>query len=152
MSTHPISRSRAGVTLIETMVALMILAIGLSAVFGAMLAAKKTNDKATSRALAFQEIQAQIETHQFIPFRSIILNFKGTAFDVKGLKPPSNRSSVGTVSRLSNPNPYDATLSPNPNAFNSSETKLPLRFRCEWDEGEGPMSVEVVYVVTYRGI
>jgi prepilin-type N-terminal cleavage/methylation domain-containing protein len=152
MTTHSVSPARAGVTLIETVVALMILSIGLSAVFSAMLAAKRTNDQATNRALAFQEIQAQIETYQFIPYRSIILNFKGTAFQVKGLTAPAGRTSVGTVSRLSNPDPYDTALSPNPNAFNSSETELPLRFRCEWDEGSGPLSVEVVYVVTYRGI
>ena len=151
-TTHSSPRisSRAGMTIIETMIAMAILGIGLTASFGSMINARKVNEHATNAALAYQEIQAQIETYQYLPFITLQRDFKGTGFAVKGLSPAAGRPCGGTITRVDNIDPYATT--PASNAFSSSDTKLPLRFRCEWDEGGSPMSIEIVYVVVYRGI
>jgi prepilin-type N-terminal cleavage/methylation domain-containing protein len=150
MSTPSSSASRSGMSLIETMVAMVILSIGLTTAFTALLNARRVSQMSKDQALAYQEIQAQIETYQYLPFRSLQMTFKGGRFDVRGLLAPLNRSSVGTISNVYNPDPYSTTA--NINKFGNTDGMLPLRFRCEWMEGDSPMSAEVVYVFTYRGI
>lgn len=151
---------RRGMTLIEVMIAISILMIGLTVVFSSLLTARKVSEQATNMALAYQEIQAQVETYQYLPFNDLQRHFKGTSFAVKGLLAPLvpgsssvRRTSVGTITRLQNPTPYATSLWPtNVNAFDNSQTRLPLRFRVEWDQDGSTMSAEVVYVLTYRGI
>lgn len=144
---------RVGMSLIEVMIALAVLAMGFWAAFSAMFTAKRVDNAARDQAYAFQEIQAQIETYQYLPFISLQTNFKGASFDVRGLTPLPGAPSVGTVTKAANPDPDNTVLSPtNPNAFTSADSKLPLRFRCAWMEGGNPVAVEVIYVLTYRGI
>lgn len=147
------ANTRSGMSLLEVMVALAVLAIGFGAAFSAMFMARKVDESARNSALAYQEIQAQIETFQYLPFISLQTAFKGASFDVRGLTPLSGAPAVGSVTKAANPDPDNTTLSPtNPNAFSSSDAKLPLRFRCSWLENGNPVSVEVYYVLTYRGI
>jgi len=149
MKTHPITRS--GFSLVEVMIAMVILVVGLSTLFDSLVTAKRVNDRATNQAKAYEEIQAQIESIQYMPYRDIHNQFKGIAFDVKGLTPPTGAVTCGTVTKLSNPNPDDTSVAPNPNRFLASEHSLPLRFRVAWMDEQGPMSLEVVYVVADRG-
>ena len=153
MNLHPLfqSRSRSGLSLVEVMISMMILAIALSVLFDSMITSKRVNDRATNQAKAYEEIQAQIETLQYMPFEDVKRKFKGIAFDVQGLRIPAGAVTCGTVTKFSNPNPNDTTLAPNPNKFLMSEKVLPLRFRVAWVDENGPAWVETVYVITHRG-
>ena len=129
-------------SLVEVMIAMMVLAIGLSTLFDSMITSKRVNDRATNQAKAYEEIQAQIETMQYMPFDSVRRDFKGIAFDVLGLRIPDGAVTCGTVTKFSNPNP---------NKFLLSDQVLPLRFRVAWVDENGPAWVETVYVVANRG-
>ncbi len=144
--------ARSGLTLIETMIALSFLVLGVFTVFDALTTSRRSHERSTHMALAYQEIQAQIETLQFMPFITVRQSFKGIGFKVAGLRPPTGRPVCGTVTRLENPNPYDLTLVPNPNTFPQTDNTLPLRLRVEWADPEGTAWVEVIYVLAYRGI
>jgi type II secretory pathway pseudopilin PulG len=141
----------SGLSLVEVTIAMVILTIGLSTLFDSMATSKRINDRATNQAKAYEEIQAQIESLQYMPFDSVRRDFKGIAFDVRGLNPPATAFTCGTVTKLSNPNPDDTATTPNPNKFNLSDQVLPLRFRVSWLDEHGPASVETVYIVTNRG-
>ncbi len=149
MNPHPTSRS--ALSLVEVMISFMILAIGLSVLFDSMITSKRVNDRATNQAKAYEEIQAQIETMQYMPFESVRNDFKGIAFDVQGLRIPDGAVTCGTVTKFSNPNPNDTTVSPNPNKFVLLDKALPLRFRVAWVDENGPAWVETVYVIANRG-
>ena len=142
---------RSGLSLVEVMIAMVILAIGLSTLFDSMVTSKRVNDRATNQAKAYEEIQAQIESLQYMPFESVRRDFKGISFDVKGLSPLNGAVTCGTISKLSNPNPDDTGTAPNPNKFLLTDNVLPLRFRVAWLDEQGVASVETVYVVTNRG-
>ena len=143
--------TRAGMSLVEVMIAMVILVIGLSTLFDSMVTSKRVNDRATNQAKAYEEIQAQIETLQYMPFDSVRRDFKGIAFDVQGLRPQQGTVTCGTVTNLANTNPDDTNTSPNPNKFKLTDQVLPLRFRVAWVDENGPAAVETVYVVTNRG-
>lgn len=149
MKPNPLMRS--GTTLVEVMIAMVVLVIGLTALFDSLVTSKRVNDRATNQAKAYEEIQAQIETLQYMPFDSVRRDFKGIAFDVQGLRPQDDAVTCGTVTNLSNTNPNDTTTTPNPNKFRLTDQVLPLRFRVAWVDDNGPASVETVYVVTNRG-
>ncbi len=138
-------------SLVEVMIAFMVLAIGLSTLFDSLITSKRVNDRATNQAKAYEEIQAQIETMQYMPFDSVRRDFKGIAFDVLGLRIPDGAVTCGTVTKFLNPNPNDTATSPNPNKFLLSDQVLPLRFRVAWVDENGPAWVETVFVVTNRG-
>ena len=142
---------RSGMTLIEVMIAMVILVVGLSALFDSMVTSKRVNDRATNQAKAYEEIQAQIESLQYMPFDSVRRDFKGIAFDVKGLAPQTGAITCGTITKLLNANPNSTVIAPNPNKFLLTDNILPLRFRVAWTDDQGPASVETVYVVTNRG-
>ncbi|MBA3698558.1 MAG: type II secretion system protein [Planctomycetes bacterium] len=142
---------RSGLSLVELMISMVILAIGLSTLFDSMITSKRVNDRATNQAKAYEEIQAQIESLQYMPFDSVRRDFKGIAFDVQGLRIPEGAVTCGTVTNLANPNPDDTATAPNPNKFNLSDQVLPLRFRVAWVDENGPAWVETVFVVTNRG-
>jgi prepilin-type N-terminal cleavage/methylation domain-containing protein len=142
---------RSGLTLVEVMIAMVILVIGLSALFDSMVTSKRVNDRATNQAKAYEEIQAQIEALQYMPFDTVRREFKGIAFNVKGLAPQTGAVTCGTVTKLSNPNPNSTVIAPNPNKFVLSDKALPLRFRVAWTDEQGPVSVETIYVVASRG-
>lgn len=143
--------SRAALSLVEVMIAMVILVIGLSTLFDSMVTSKRVNDRATNQAKAYEEIQAQIESLQYLPFDSVRKYFKGVSFSVKGLSPQSGAFTVGTITKLSNPNPDSTAVAPNPNKFLFTDNVLPLRFRVAWVDEQGPASVETVFVVTNRG-
>jgi prepilin-type N-terminal cleavage/methylation domain-containing protein len=147
----PPSHIRSAFSLVEVMIAMMVLAIGLSTLFDSMITSKRVNDRATNQAKAYEEIQAQIESLQYMPFDSVRRDFKGIAFDVQGLRIPDGAVTCGTVTNFANPNPDDTATAPNPNKFKLSDQVLPLRFRVAWVDENGPASVETVYVVTNRG-
>jgi prepilin-type N-terminal cleavage/methylation domain-containing protein len=142
---------RSGLTLVEVMIAMVILVVGLSVLFDSMVTSKRVNDRATSQAKAYEEIQAQIETLQYMPFDSVRRDFKGVAFDVKGLTPQTGAVTCGTVTKLSNADPNSTAIAPNPNKFVTTDNVLPLRFRVAWTDEQGPIMVETIYVVTNRG-
>ncbi len=140
-------------TLVETMIAIMILAIGLTTVFTSLVNARRGNQVAEDQALAHQGIQAQIETYQGIPFATLRSSFRGARFAVGALTPTDGHPSVGTITGAWNPDP--AKLAPEANRVPGSPgsaERVPLRFRCEWSEGGSAMSAEVVYVFTQRGM
>ncbi len=144
---------RTGLTLIETMVAFTVLVVGTFAVFDALVTAKRTHERATNMALAYQEIQAQIETVQYLPYLSMQTTFKGSSFSVPGLGLQTGRTMSGTVTKLANPNPYSTMLgSTNPNRFTTVDQTMPLRFRVDWLDSSGPCTVELIYVLSFRGI
>jgi prepilin-type N-terminal cleavage/methylation domain-containing protein len=151
MTMLPASRIHSGLTLIEVMIAMVIMVIGISTLFDSMVTSKRVNDRATNMALAYEEIQAQIESLQYMPFDSVRRDFKGIAFDVRGLNVPPGSVTCGTVTNLRNPNPESTVTTPNPNKFNLTDQVLPLRFRVTWTDSHGQASVECVYVVTNRG-
>lgn len=138
-------------TLVEVMIAMVILVVGLSALFDSLVTSKRVNDRATNMALAYEEIQAQIESLQYMPFASMRRDFKGIAFDVRGLNIPTGSVTCGTVTNLRNPTPESTVMSPNPNKFINTDLVLPLRFRVNWVDAQGPISVETVFVITNRG-
>ncbi len=143
----------SGLTLIEVMIALVVLSLGLTATFGGMNVARQTKVAAENYALALQEIQAQIETYQYLPFQSLQSDFKGASFSVKGLVAPTGYSSVGTITSIYNTTPYSTNVgAANTNTFGTSNSALPLRFKCVWDENGTVRSVEMVYVLVYRGL
>ena len=148
---HPPFRHRAATTLIETMIAMSVLVVGLMGVFSAFVTSKNVNERAQNQALAYQEIQAQIETVQYLPFISVLQNFKGYSFAVFGLRHSIANRSCGTVTRLANPDVYSVAAT-NPNRFPNTASSLPMRFRVEWADSQGPGAVEVVYVLTFRGL
>lgn len=149
MNPHPTSRS--GMSLVEVMISMMILAIGLSTLFDSLITSKRVNDRATNQAKAYEEIQAQIESLQYLPFDNLRREFKGISFDVQGLRIPEGAVTCGTVTKLSNPNPNDTSTTPNPNTFNIADHSLPMRFRVSWVDENGPASVETVYIFAHRG-
>ncbi len=143
--------SRHGATLIEIMIAMVILVVGMGTLFDSMVTSQRVNERATNQAKAYEEIQAQIESLQYMPFDSVRRDFKGIAFDVNGLTPIKGNATCGTVTRLANPNPDDKSMSPNPNKFTTTDLVLPLRFRVSWEDHEGPSSVETIFVIANRG-
>lgn len=143
--------SRSALSLVEVMIAMVILVVGLSTLFDSMMTSKRVNDRATYQAKAYEEIQAQIESLQYMPFDSVRRDFKGIAFAVKGLTPQAGAVTVGTITKLSNPAPDSTATAPNPNKFLLTDNVLPLRFRVAWIDEQGPASVETVYIVTNRG-
>ncbi len=148
--------TRTGLTLIETVLAMTVLIVGTVAVFDSLLTANKANNRATNTALALQEIQAQIETMENMPFVDIWMNFKGIGFSVRGLSAPAALKAralqCGTVTALKNADIYNTSTTSNKNVFSPSDTKLPLRFRVEWNDLSGDAAVEVIYILAYRGI
>ncbi len=153
------NQSRTGLTMIEVIIAMGVVVLGTFALFDALTTARRTDERARNTALAYQEIQAHIETIQYLPFLTMLNSFKGTSFKVPGLRPPNlpggagTRPMCGTITKLTNTNVWDTTLGPtNPNKFVATDTKMPLRFRVEWQDSSGEAFVEVVYVLTYRGI
>lgn len=142
---------RSGFSLIEVMIAMVILAVGLSTLFDSLVTSKRVNDRATNQARAYEEIQAQIESFQYLPFDSVRRDFKGIAFEVRGLRPQRGSVTCGTITRVSNTTPESTATSPNPNKFLLTDNVLPLRFRVAWEDENGPAAVETVYVVTNRG-
>ena len=60
------SVSRSALSLVEVMIAMVILVIGLSTLFDSMVTSKRVNDRATNQAKAYEEIQAQIESLQYL--------------------------------------------------------------------------------------
>lgn len=130
---------------------MVILVIGLSTLFDSMVTSKRVNDRATYQAKAYEEIQAQIESLQYMPYDSVRRDFKGISFSVKGLAPQTGAVTVGTITKLSNTTPDSTAIAPNPNRFTLTDNVLPLRFRVAWIDDQGPASVETVYIVTNRG-
>jgi hypothetical protein len=157
-AARPGTRSRSGLTLLETIIALSVLVIGMFALFDAQVTAQRTHERTANMGRAYQEIQAQIETVQYLPFATVRDSFKGASFSVAGLTPPftsatERRSMCGTITKVANPDPYDPTLGPgNPNRFAPKDEQLPLRFRVEWVDNAGMAEVEVVYVLAFRGL
>ncbi|MBA3937928.1 MAG: hypothetical protein H0X38_10735, partial [Planctomycetes bacterium] len=95
--------------------------------------------------------QAQIEQLQMLSFKGLRQTFKGLAFQVQGLNAPPGSAVVGSVTNLlATQAPYSAQA--NPNVFLATDTKLPLLFKAVWKDAEGESSVQVVFVLTYRGI
>jgi hypothetical protein len=150
--------TRSGLTILETIIALGVLVLGTFALFDAQITAQRTHERTTNMALAYQEIQAQIETVQYLPFYTIRDTFKGSTFSVWGLKTAftsgtNRRAMCGTVSKLANGDPYNTLLgTSNPNRFLATDQSLPMRFRVDWADSSGNCAVEVIYVLTYRGI
>ena len=148
MSAHSIT-TRAGMTVVEVIIAFAVLVVGVSSLMDAMVTSKRITDRATNQAKAYEQIQAQLEAIQYIPYQAMKDNFKGIAFDVPGLRPATGAFSCGTITKLSNATP-DATT-PSLNNFAASDQSLPLRFRVRWVDQEGESTVETVYVVANRG-
>src|SRR4051812_43794169 len=61
MSPHPRLRAQAGFTLMEVMVAVMLLSIGMASVFTAMFTATHTGERARNRNLAVAAIHCVTE-------------------------------------------------------------------------------------------
>jgi prepilin-type N-terminal cleavage/methylation domain-containing protein len=143
--------SRAGLTLVEVMIAVAVMVVGLSAVFDSLVTSHRVTDRGKNQALAYQEIQAQIEQLQMLSFKSLRQTFKGIAFQVSGLRPQTGTTTLGTVTNLlASRTPYSGQA--NPNVFLATDTKMPLLFKVTWEDAEGVSSVQVVYVLAYRGI
>jgi type II secretory pathway pseudopilin PulG len=136
-------------TVVEVIIAFAVLVVGISSLMDAMVTSKRITDRATNQAKAYEQIQAQLEAIQYVPFQALKDNFKGIAFDVPGLRPGPGAVSCGTITKLSNPTPDAAT--PSLNNFAVSDLSLPLRFRVRWVDQEGESTVETVYVVANRG-
>ncbi len=141
--------SRSGMTLVEIIIALAILVVALSTLFDSMVTSKRISDRVTNQAKAYEQIQAQLEAIQYIPYQALKDNFKGIAFDVPGLNPGVGAVTCGTITKLSNATP-DATT-PSLNNFAANDQSMPLRFRVRWVDQEGESTVETIYVVANRG-
>lgn len=148
MSAHR-QQTRAGMSLVEVIIAFAIMVVGISSLFDAMVTSKRISDRTTNQAKAYEQIQAQLEAIQYIPYQAMKDNFKGISFDVPGLRPAPGATSCGTITKLSNPTPDGTT--PTLNNFAASDQSLPLRFRVRWVDQEGESWVECVYVVANRG-
>lgn len=153
VSIHPVSprpsSTRSGMTLVEIIIALAILVVALSTLFDSMVTSKRITDRVTNQAKAYEQIQAQLEAIQYIPYQALKDNFKGIAFDVPGLRPGAGAVTCGTITKLSNTTPDDTT--PSLNNFVASDQSMPLRFRVRWVDQEGESTVETIYVVANRG-
>jgi Tfp pilus assembly protein PilV len=144
-----LSKASAGTTLIETLIAMSVLIIGLTSVFDCMITANRVNQRATNQARAYEEIQAQIETFQIVAFTDMRRSFKGYHFTVVGLIPPTGFVKTGSVTRADRLF-TTANASVTTNEFGITETKMPIRFRVDWIDDQGPAFVEVAYVFTDR--
>lgn len=140
---------RAGVSLVEVIIALTVLMVGVFSLFDAMVTSQRITDRTTNQAKAYEAIQAQMEAIQYIPYQALKENFKGISFNVPGLRLSTGATSCGSVTKLTNATPEVAD--PSLNNFAASDQSLPLRFRVRWVDQEGESTVEVVYVVANRG-
>ena len=63
--------SRSGMTLVEIIIAMAILLVALTTLFDSMVTSKRISDRVTNQAKAYEQIQAQLEAIQYIPYQAL---------------------------------------------------------------------------------
>lgn len=123
--------SQAGFSLLEVMIAMAVMAIAISSIFGAMGTASQISEAATNRDNALKQIQNVIEKIKPTAFDN--LNGHEGWFDVAGLSAPPGRQRVMQVW------PVDE------GGTNATDRLRHNRLRCEWIDLSGVQFYEIEY-------
>ncbi len=124
--------SQSGFSMLEVMIAMAVMAIGISAMFSAMGMASQVSDSASGRDIALKQIEDVIE--EIKPTSFVYLNGHEGWFDVPGLAAPAGRQKVMEVWAV------DEAL-----AANVNDRMRHVRLRCEWVDRSGPQFIECEY-------
>jgi len=127
-------RTRNAFTLVEVMIALVVLGIATSAFASALATAQQVHTRTWMQARAFEQIQKVIEQIQNTNFASVQTTWNNTSFDVSGLTPQTGSTRVGSVT-----------------IFNATSSVIPVRIVASWTDYQGPTEIVVVYVHVNRG-
>ncbi len=116
--------SQSGFSMLEVMIAMVIMTIGIASLFGAMGTAAQVADTARGRDLALKEIEAVIEEIKPTSFE-YIGGHEGW-HDVAGLSAPTGRERVLQIWAVDEDD-----------VANSGDNMRHLRLRCEWVDQSG---------------
>lgn len=142
----PVATPRAGMTLIEIMIAVTVLATGLFAGIGAIGNAHFTSARRMNVDRAMSEIQNQIEILQAEDDQSLQARFAGgdvLFFPISGLGPTVNPA-LGP-GRMSMPGMIERVQ-----VVNGSLRRTSLRVAAFWEDQTGQASVEQFFHFTDR--
>lgn len=97
---HRARRAERGLTLVEVVVALALLAIAASILAGSLAASLRASTFARERSIALAAAESQLETVLGLGSASVtdLLAFDGTTFDAGDLKPITGLLRPGSVS------------------------------------------------------
>lgn len=121
----------SGFTLLETVVAMSVLAIALMSILGSMVNAHNITKQAESEALALEEVENLIEWFQTIPYEDV-LSYNGQGFGVHPLEPPAGREVIQV-------------------GVTNIGTGYEMTFDVEWKDGAGWHQLRIVYFHIERG-
>jgi prepilin-type N-terminal cleavage/methylation domain-containing protein len=128
------SRARSGFSLIEIMIALVIISIALSAFCSSLFTAQQVQTRTVCQSLALEQIQKVVEQIQYTDYDGVPPGWDKASLPVTGLTPQAGQANPCTV-----------------NVFNQQVDRIPLRITVAWTDLEGPASISVVYVHVKRG-
>ncbi len=123
---------QSGFSMLEVMIALVIMAIGISSIFSAMAMASQVSDSASGRDIALKQIEEVVE--EIKPTKFVYLNGHEGWHDVPGLSAPAGRQKVMQVWTV-----VEAV------AANVNDRMRHLRLRCEWIDRSGSQFIECEY-------
>jgi Tfp pilus assembly protein PilV len=134
---HRQPRSRAAMSLLEVMVAMVVLVIGVLSLFSAMGTANDVRTRTKYHGVALEALQAQIESQltQGVAVASAIpLAPNGTSFAIAGVPLQAGKSAAGTISRQAD----------------STSSLVHLTFTAAWQDAGGPSSLVLHYYLCAR--
>ena len=101
----------AGMTLLEVVIAVAVLAVAVCGTVGAMLACYQMNTRSREENLATAAAQDMLATIRETPFENIVASFSGTTFRVNGLNTPAGGADHGEVIIIADETPDEAVYS-----------------------------------------
>jgi prepilin-type N-terminal cleavage/methylation domain-containing protein len=130
-------RTRAGMSLIEVMIALVVMVTGVMSLFGAMGTANDVRNRSRYHGNALEALQAQIESQltQGISVASQVpMAPNGTAFAIAGIPVQPGQLTAGRISREAD----------------STSNLVHLTFTAAWQDSGGPTSLVLHYYLSAR--
>lgn len=130
-------RLRAGMSLMEIMIAMAVLVTGVMSLFGAMGTANDVRNRSKYHGNALEALQAQIEsqlTQGISVAAQVPLAPSGTAFAIPGIPLQAGQTLAGTVSRQPD----------------STTSLVHLTFSAAWQDAAGPTSLTLHYYLAAR--
>ena len=87
--------ARAGFTLLEMVIAIVILTVSVGGMLASVLSSGKLEAGRTERELPIRAAESQIETLQGVDFATVFATFNRRTFAVEGLDPQEGAAAVG---------------------------------------------------------